>query len=117
MIQSSDPVLRTHSKNVRKSLTDRLKERGFQSGLPYAIATNQLYMQLYGDTASGLKRRLGIRKRDPLRDAMAPEDLALAVLAEARIAACLSDPSVSVTEAITHVGTTLATLHSQCELT
>ena len=68
---------------VRYQFTDTLKEHGVVQPWQYAIITNAIYKEIFGQTAAEMKESLGLSKRDALRDNLSLSQMAANLLAEA----------------------------------
>lgn len=107
-MEKSNSALRAHSIKSRKAFTDALKSRGAKPR-EYADLTDRLYRRVLGSNTSGLRKKYGISRSVPLRDAMPQNDLQRVSQAELSVASVLNNEDVSVTTAIDHVAVTRVT--------
>jgi hypothetical protein len=73
---------RLDSFDVRHQFTDTLQDHSVTS-TGYGICTNAIYQPILGGTASEVKTRLGLSKKDSLRDNLTTTGLAAVSLGEA----------------------------------
>ena len=53
---------------ARNHFTETLQAHGIAQGWEYGAITNAIYMEMFNDTAKGLKKSMGLTSKDNLRD-------------------------------------------------
>ncbi|WP_166831024.1 hypothetical protein [Thalassoroseus pseudoceratinae] len=67
---------------MRNNFTDVLKQNGVSTGAEYATYTDTVYASVFGMRAKELRRMLGLKAGESIRDNLPPAWLATVVMAE-----------------------------------